>query len=81
MPWSCVSAQYVLMCGGTTGLCSISLKSSPLAFQWSIALRGVEHVDAADHLVDRAEAERGHDLAQPFGDQEEVVDHVLRLCR
>ena len=28
----------------------------------------------------RAEAEPGHDLAQFFGDEEEIVDHVLRLA-
>ena len=41
----------------------------------------VEHVDAADHLVDRAEAELGHDLAQLLGDEEHEVDDVLGLAR
>ena len=55
-------------------------KSSPLAFQWAMALRRIEPIDAADHFVDRAEAELGHDLAQLFGQQEEVIDDVLRLA-
>ena len=40
----------------------------------------VEPVDPADHLVDRAEAQLRHDLAQLFGDEEEVVDDVLGLA-
>ena len=43
-------------------------------------LRLVEHLHLADHLVKRAEAERGHDLAHLFGDEEEVVDDVLGLA-
>ena len=41
----------------------------------------VEHVDAADHLVDGAEAELRHDLAHLFGDEEDEVDDVLGLAR
>ncbi len=37
----------------------------------------VDPVDAADHLVERGKAHFGHDLAQLFGDEEEVVDDVL----
>ena len=37
--------------------------SSPDAFQWSTALRGVEAFDVADQLGQRPEAELGHDLA------------------
>jgi hypothetical protein len=33
----------------------------------------------SDHLVEGAEAERGHDLADFLRDEEEVVDHVLGL--
>ena len=37
----------------------------------------VEPIDAADHLVDRAEAERGHQLAHLLGDEaEEVLDEL-----
>ena len=38
-----------------------------------------EFVHPADHLVDRAEAQLGHDLPQFFGNEEEEVDDVLRL--
>ena len=41
----------------------------------------VEHLHLPDHLVERAVAERGHDLAHLLGDEEEVVDDVLRACR
>jgi hypothetical protein len=41
----------------------------------------LEHVGAADHLVDGAEAHGGHVLAQLLGDQEEEVDHLLRRAR
>ena len=56
------------------------MRSRPSAFQCSIALVGVERVEAADHLVDRAEAELGHQLAGLLGDHEQVVHHVLRLA-
>ena len=39
-----------------------------------------EHVRTADHLVDRTEAEVGHDLSALFGDHEEVIDQMLRLA-
>jgi hypothetical protein len=52
----------------------------PLAFQWSSAMRGVEHVHAAHHLVEGAEAQLGHVLAHLLGDEEEEVDDVLGLC-
>ena len=38
------------------------------------------HCGLADHLVEGAEAERGHDLAHLLGDEEEVVDDVLGLA-
>ena len=37
----------------------------------------VEQVDATDHVFHLPEAELGHDLAQFFGDEEEVIDHVF----
>src|SRR5205823_4933727 len=40
----------------------------------------VQHVDAPDHVVDGAEAERCHDLAQLLGDEHHEVDHVLGLA-
>ena len=40
----------------------------------------VEHLHLADHLVEAAVAERGHQLAHFLGDEEEIVDHVLGLA-
>ena len=39
----------------------------------------VEHVDAADHLVDGAESELRHVLANLLGDEEKEIDDVLGL--
>ena len=41
---------------------------------------GIDLVDAADHLVDLAEAKLGHVLADLFGDEEEEVDDVFGLA-
>ena len=41
------------------------------------ALLRVEQVDAADQLVERADAELRHDRARFLGDEEEEVDDVL----
>ncbi len=43
-------------------------------------LAHLEQVAAADHLVDRAEAELGHQLAHFLGDELEEVDDVLGLA-
>ena len=40
----------------------------------------VEHVDPPDHLVDGAEAQLRHDLAQFFGHEQHEVDDVLWLA-
>ena len=52
----------------------------PLAFQCSVGNGGIDLVHAAHHLIDGAEAEFGHVLADLFGDKEEEVDHVLGLA-
>src|SRR5439155_21194424 len=39
----------------------------------------LQAIDAANHLVERAEAELGHDLPSLLGDQEEEIDHMLGL--
>ena len=44
-------------------------------------LARLEPVDAADHLLDRAEAELRHQLAHLLGDEAHEVDDVLRLAR
>ena len=43
-------------------------------------LVGDEQVGAADQLLDRADAQRGHDPAHLLGDEEEEVDDVLGLA-
>ena len=43
-------------------------------------LAAVEHLHLADHLVEGAEAERGHQFAHFLGDEEEIVDDVLGLA-
>ena len=51
--------------------------SSPSAFQCVDRGAGVEHLDVADHLGHRAEAERGHQLAHLLGDVlEEGLDEL-----
>jgi len=51
------------------------------AFQWSTARARLEPVGAADHLVDGAEAQLGHELAHLLGDEAHEVHHVLRARR
>jgi hypothetical protein len=41
----------------------------------------LEALAVSDHLIDSAEAKRGHDLAHLLGEHEAEVDHVLRLAR
>ena len=52
----------------------------PLCLPVGDALFHLEQVGAADQLVHAAHAELRHDLARLFGDEEEVVDHVLGLA-
>src|SRR6478752_1279777 len=40
----------------------------------------IEHLHLTDHLVEGSVAELGHQLADFFGDEEEIVDDVLRLA-
>src|SRR2546423_13493702 len=40
----------------------------------------VEHVDTADHLIHRAEAEFSHVLTNLLGNEEEEIDYVLGLA-
>ncbi len=67
-------------CDGSVGENRIDERSMPLAFQCAVGDRGIDLVDAAHHLVHRAEAELGHVLPHLLGDEEEEVDHVLRLA-
>ena len=45
-----------------------------------VDLGAVEHLPLADHFVELAVAELGHDRAHFFGDEEEEVDDVLGLA-
>jgi hypothetical protein len=38
---------------------------------------GPDQIGAADHLVERPQAQSGHDLAQFLGDVEEIIDHMF----
>src|SRR5690606_33269082 len=40
--------------------------------------RMIEHLRLPDHLIDGAEAEGGHDLADFLGEEEEIVDDGRR---
>ena len=79
-PWSWARAWCRAEPGrGSTGASS-GARSSPEAFQWSTASAGVEQVDAADGLVDRAQAQGGEELAHLLGDELEEGHDVLGLA-
>ncbi len=56
------------------------VRSTPRAFQCSIAGCGLEQVGAADELLEAAHAELRHVAADFLGDEEEEVDDVLGLA-
>jgi len=45
-----------------------------------VAIDNLQAVGLADHLGDGAIAQAGHDPAHLLGDEEQVVDDVLRLA-
>ena len=55
-------------------------KVDALGLPMHIGNVGIDPVHAAHHLIDGAEAELGHVLANLFGDEEEEVDHMLGLA-
>ena len=55
-------------------------KVEPLRLPVIDCIFGVEHVDAPDHLVHRAESHLGHVLPNLLRDEEKEIDHVLRLA-
>src|SRR5262249_15437431 len=55
-------------------------KVEPLRLCVLVELVSVQHLPLADHFVERAVAELGHQCADIFGDEEEVVDDMLRLA-
>ena len=75
-------ARSAARCARASADCSrIDERSSPLAFQWSTAGADVQHVHAAHHFVERAEAHLRHVAAHLLGDEEEEIDDVLRRAR
>ena len=80
-PWSCFCVQYVPRFGvRLLGRRQQAGEVESVGLPVADGVVGLQAVDAADHLVDRAEAELGHDLASFLGDHEQVVDDVLRLA-
>ena len=63
-----------------SGPTRIGARSSPSAFQWSIAPSTSSSSCVADRLVERAEAELGEVLAHLLGDELEEVHDELRLA-
>ncbi len=53
----------------------------PLGFPMLDGLAHFQLVAAADHVVEGAEAELGHDFAHFLGDEAHEIDHVLGLAR
>ena len=76
-PWSWASHWWMATSGPTSGLSSRRAKSSPLAFQWSMAGRisSLSRCPIISSTVRKPSlAIRAPDL---LGDEEEVVDQVL----
>ena len=65
---------------GHLGLVEQLLEVEPARLPVADGALLVEALRLADHLVEGAVAERGHDLAHLLGDEEEVVDGVLGLA-
>ena len=55
-----------------------ALEIDPMRLPVAFDAPHVDAIDTANHFLDRAEAHFGHDGAQLFGDEEEVVDHMFR---
>src|SRR6478672_6713194 len=55
-------------------------KIEPLRLPMIDCLFRVEHVDAPDHLVHRAESHVGHVLPNLFREEKKEIDHVLGLA-
>ena len=72
-------------CSSTALAPASACASSGLRSRSSRCARAAAHllqqVGAADHLVQRAKAELGQDLAHLLGDEAEQVDHLLRRAR
>ncbi len=55
-------------------------KVEPLRLGVLIEPVPVQHLPLANHFVERSVAKFGHQFADVFGDEEEIVDHVLGLA-
>ena len=80
MLWSCTSTWKRGTSAGTLGWSEQAAEVQAACLPVLDALARVEQVGAADHVVELADAQLGHDLAHFFSDEEEVVHHVLRLA-
>ena len=55
-------------------------KVEPVRLGVLVELLLVQHLPLADHLIERAVAKFGHQRAHLFGDEEEIIDDMLRLA-
>ena len=78
--WFCSSVWEIADAFGRVRLVEELREIEALGLPVGDGLGLVEHLHLADHLVERAVAERGHQLAHFLGDEEEVVDDVLGLA-
>ena len=62
------------------GLCKQAGKVQALGFPVFNPLLGVEQVRTANQVIKLGDTKLRHDLADLFGDKEEVIDHMLRLA-
>ena len=80
-PWSWRELQYrSWFMNADSGSCRTGDEVQLVRLPMRGGLRGVQRADLADHLVDRAEAQLRHQLADFFGDEHEEVLHELRLA-
>src|ERR1700744_4573518 len=55
-------------------------KVEPMRLGVLVERGSVQHLPLTNHLVERSIAEFRHQFAHVFGDEEEIVDHVLGLA-
>ena len=79
-PWSCARTCRRGAAGRHLRLVQHGREVEPARLPVLDRRPHVEAIDAADHLVHRAEAERRHVLAHFLGDEAEEVDDELRLA-
>ena len=73
------SGVVILGPGGRRNLVKYPRKIDAVGFPMAERFGHIDPVDAADHLIHRPEAHFRHDRAEFFGDEKEIIDHMLRL--